>query len=72
MIDAWCVRAISSQAFDMLKNIWKAGKLGLKTKFRLFTSKVLVFLLYGAGLRKMPNTKARHWMSLKGTVIVMI
>ena len=49
----------ASQAFGMLKYLWKAGKLSLKTKLRLFKSNVLSTLLYGAESWKMTKTIAK-------------
>ena len=46
----------ASQAFGMLKSIWRAGKLSLQTKLRLFKSNVLTTLLYGAESWKMTKT----------------
>ena len=40
----------------MLKSIWRAGKLSLQTKLRLFKSNVLTTLLYGAESWKMTKT----------------
>ena len=39
--------SIASQAFGMLKKIWRSGKLSLQTKLHLFKSNVLTSLLHG-------------------------
>ena len=46
----------ASQAFGMLRNIWKARNISLKTKLRLFKSNVMTTLLYGAESWKMTKT----------------
>ena len=51
--------AKANQAFIMLRNVWKAGKLSLQTKLRLFKSNVLTSLLYGAESWKMTGTIAK-------------
>ena len=51
--------AKANQAFIMLRNVWKAGKLSLQTKLRLFKSNVLTSLLYGAESWKMTKTIAK-------------
>ena len=46
----------ASQAFGTLKSTWKANKLSMKTKLRLFKSNVISSLLYGAESWKMTKT----------------
>ena len=49
----------ASQAFGMLKNTWKSGRIGLKTKLCLFESNVVSTLLYGSESWKMTKTIER-------------
>ena len=43
------------QAFGMLRNVWKSGKISLSTKLRIFKSNVLSVLLYGSECWKTTN-----------------
>ena len=49
----------ASQAFSMLKNIWKSKKLTRNTKIRIFRSNVVSVLLYGCELWKVTTTIIR-------------
>ena len=47
-------------AFTQLKKIWKAGKISLRTKLRLFNSNVKSVLLYGCETWKTTDTVMRR------------
>ena len=49
----------ASQAFSMLKNIWKSNKLSRNTKIRIFRSNVVSVLLYGCESWKVTTTISR-------------
>ena len=49
----------ASQAFSMLKNVWKSKKLSHNTKIRIFKSNVLSVLLYGCESWKITTTISR-------------
>lgn len=48
----------ASQAFETLRNIWKASKISIKTNLRLFRSNVHSTLLYGPKSWKMTTHKS--------------
>ena len=47
-------------AFTQLKNIWKSGKISLRTKLRLFNSNVKSVLLYGCETWRVTDTIMRR------------
>ena len=49
----------ASQAFSMLKNIWKSKKLSRNTTIRIFRSNVVSVLLYGCESWKVATTISR-------------
>ena len=49
----------ASQAFSMLKNIWKSKKLSRNTKIRIFRSNVVSVLLYGCESWKVTTSISR-------------
>ena len=49
----------ASQAFSILKNIWKSKKLSRNTKIRIFRSNVVSVLLYGCESWKVATTISR-------------
>ena len=49
----------ASQAFSMLKNIWKSKRLNRNTKIRIFRSNVVSVLLYGCESWKATTTISR-------------